>query len=117
MFQKHMFASVHNRTWMSQQNNKKTSSQDLSQVALQYKFQEPQKLQKKNENENWMASITSFELKIISDKLKIIYFQLCDIYIFYNIISFCFLNQLAEAKLSKKLKHFTMFQEFSILEE
>ena len=44
MFQKHMFASVHNRTWMSQQNNKKTSSQDLSQVVLQYKFQEPQKL-------------------------------------------------------------------------
>lgn len=55
MFQKHMFASVHNRTWMSQQNNKKTSSQDLYQAALQYKFQEPQKLQKKNENENWIG--------------------------------------------------------------
>lgn len=91
MFQKHMFASVHNRTWMSQQNNKKTSSQDLYQAALQYKFQEPQKLQKKNENENWMASITSIGLKIILDELKIIYFQLCDIYIFYMIIlmSFC----------------------------
>lgn len=89
MFQKHMFASVHNRTWMSQQNNKKTSSQDLYQAALQYKFQEPQKLQKKNENENWMASITSIGLKIILDEL--IYFQLCDIYIFYIIIlmSFC----------------------------
>lgn len=84
MFQKHMFASVHNRTWMSQQNNKKTSSQDLYQVALQYKFQEPQKLQKKNENENWMASITSTGLKIILDELKIIYFQLCDIYIFLH---------------------------------
>lgn len=95
---------------MSQQNNKKTSSQDLYQAALQYKFQEPQKLQKKNENENWMASITSIGLKIILDELKIIYFQLCDIYIFYIIIlmSFCLflLNHSARAKFSKKLKHF-----------
>ena len=51
MFQKHMFASVHNRTWMSQQNSKKTSNQGLSPVALQCKFQEPQKLKKKDYNE------------------------------------------------------------------
>lgn len=54
MFQKHMSASVHNRTWMSQQNNKKTSSQDLSPAALRYKFQEPRKLQEKDHNKNWI---------------------------------------------------------------
>lgn len=54
MFQKHMSASVHNRTWMSQQNNKKTSSQGLSPAALRYKFQEPRKLQEKDHNKNWI---------------------------------------------------------------
>lgn len=81
MFQKRMFASVHSRTWMSQQNNKKTSSQDLSQVALQYTFQEPQKLQKKNDDENWMASV---ELKITSDETRMISFQLRDIYAIFT---------------------------------
>lgn len=44
---------------MSPQNNKKTSNQGLSPAALQYKFQEPQKLQKKDHNENqiiWIAN-------------------------------------------------------------
>lgn len=70
MFQKHMFANVHNKTWMSQQNNKKTSNQGLFPVVPQYKFQEPQKLQKKDHSENWTMWITNIELEMISEGVK-----------------------------------------------
>lgn len=47
MFQRRMSANARSKTWMFQQNNKRTSSQGSFPAAQQYKFPKPQRLQKK----------------------------------------------------------------------